>query len=102
MSMPIAMREVPRPAELVAPPQRVPCFGDRCMALIEAGGAVLWSSSGLRRRLTPAGTADEGSCCGLLRCAANTGTGEQRCLSRLALADGTGLEPRLWRAADGP
>src|SRR4051812_15533410 len=105
LSMPIAVREVERSDQRSeAPHEPVVPLGDRCVALVEAGGAVMWSSSGLRNRLARAGTlpAEVGSCCGLLRCAANTGTGEQRCLTRLALADGNGLGPRRWRAADGP
>jgi DNA-binding SARP family transcriptional activator len=103
--MPIAIRELMRSDEQVAMPREsVAAAGDRCMALVEPGGAVMWSSPGLHTRLRVAGAlpTQVTSCCGLLRCAANTGTGEQRCLTRLALADGTGLGPRRWRAADGP
>src|SRR3954451_3999772 len=102
--MPIAMREV-RPQERLPPPHApaVPS-DDRCIALVEAAGVVMWSSPGLNERLAmgPAPPAVTSSCCGLLRCAANTGSGEPRCLTRLALADGNGLGPRRWRAADGP
>jgi DNA-binding SARP family transcriptional activator len=101
--MPIAMREVCPDERLAPPPHPAVPSDDRCMALVEAAGAVMWSSPGLNERLAMAAAppAAATTCCGLLRCAANTGTGEQRCLTRLALADGTGLDARRWRATDG-
>jgi DNA-binding SARP family transcriptional activator len=108
--MPIAIRGVvPSEEGRVTPRGPLPRgsvarVGERCMALVDTAGAVLWSSAGLRDRLAEAGSPDPpgGSCCELLRCAANTGTGEQRCLTRLALADGSGLARRRWRASGDP
>jgi DNA-binding SARP family transcriptional activator len=103
--MPIAMREVLCLDEqpMASGSSRAP-VSERCMALVDAGGTLLWSSPGLHERLTGTGPPDPEpvSCCALLRCEANTGTGEQRCLTRLAFADGAGLTRRRWRAAPSP
>jgi DNA-binding SARP family transcriptional activator len=69
---------------------------DGCVAIVDSDGALLWSSGALRRRLPAPG----GDCCATLGCAANTGPGEVRCLTRLALAGAGGLRARRW-GADG-
>jgi DNA-binding SARP family transcriptional activator len=83
--------------------EREPPLHERCLALVDAEGTVLWGSGGLHDRLAAAGVpfAERSPCCDVLACAANTGSGGERCLTRLALADGTGLAPRRWRAPDG-
>ena len=69
------------------------------VAIADSDGALLWTSGALRQRLREAGItgAAGSSCCAVLGCAANTGPGEGRCLTRLAVAEG-GLEARPWRA----
>jgi DNA-binding SARP family transcriptional activator len=110
--MPITVQDVLRPEEVrsesVHPERRRNQRGidrerelhQRCLALVDAEGTLLWCSAGLQERLAAAGRpcAEPSSCCEVLACAANTGTGGERCLTRLALADGTGLSPRRWRA----
>jgi DNA-binding SARP family transcriptional activator len=75
---------------------------ERCLAIADTKGTVLWASGGLRKRLAEAGLpfAERDPCCASLACAANTGSGGERCLTRLALADGSGLSPRRWRSPD--
>ena len=75
---------------------------ERCLAIADDKGIVLWGSAGLRQRLAAAGLpfAERDPCCTALACSANTGSGGERCLTRLALADGAGLSPRRWRSPD--
>ncbi len=69
------------------------------VAVADGDGALLWTSSALRRRLLAARTAGATSsaCCAVLGCVANTDAEEHRCLTRLAMARG-GLPTRRWWA----
>jgi DNA-binding SARP family transcriptional activator len=73
--------------------------GDACVAIVDGDGMLLWRSSAMRGRLHELGlSCSEGSrCCTALNCAGNTGSGEPRCLTHLALAE-SGLAPRRWRS----
>jgi DNA-binding SARP family transcriptional activator len=62
--------------------------GVACLAIVEEGGRVLWGSEQL---------GGPRACCALLDCAGNTGGGEPRCLTSLALGAGE-IPPRAWRS----
>lgn len=73
------------------------------MAIVDSAGVLLWHSARMAERLEEAGLSCQNGdrCCTTFACAANTGRGEPRCLTRIALSSPAGLAQRRWRPSPG-
>jgi DNA-binding SARP family transcriptional activator len=78
----------------------VPSTGGKGEVIVQHDGVVLWCSRFVHDRLDAGGVlVPEGArCCEVLDCSGNTAEGEERCLTRLALANPEPLPERPWRS----